>query len=241
MRPTSRPGPPAGGELLCVAAVIARKGHDVLLDALATMTDLPWRCVCVGSLDRDPAFVDGAPSPRARTPGSSDRVRFAGPRTGRRSRPQLRRRRPAGAGIAGRDVRHGRDRGAGPRAAGRRGRGRRGARGARSRRRRHPARAAGAARRRDGARRRAAGVARRRRSARAPAPRRPRAARDARRLVDHHGGRSRACCRRRRDDAEDGRISSELARPARAGRRRGPRARPGRAPRRRTCRRRTAW
>ena len=57
--PTSRPGTASGGELLCVAAVTPHKGHDVLLDALATIADLSWRCVCVGSLDRDPAFVDG--------------------------------------------------------------------------------------------------------------------------------------------------------------------------------------
>ena len=59
------PGTAAGGELLCVAAVTPDKGHDVLLDALATMADLPWHCVCVGSLDRDPAFVERAAPPRA--------------------------------------------------------------------------------------------------------------------------------------------------------------------------------
>ena len=57
------------------------KGHDVLLDALATATDLSWRCACVGSLDRDPAFADGVRR-RARDGGLGDRVRFAGPRTG---------------------------------------------------------------------------------------------------------------------------------------------------------------
>ena len=53
------PGTAAGDALLCVAAVTPDKGHDVLLDALATATDLSWRCACVGSLDRDPAFADG--------------------------------------------------------------------------------------------------------------------------------------------------------------------------------------
>ena len=52
------PGTAGGGELLCVAAVIPDKGHDVLLAALAAVADLPWRCVCVGALDRDSAFVD---------------------------------------------------------------------------------------------------------------------------------------------------------------------------------------
>jgi glycosyltransferase involved in cell wall biosynthesis len=75
-------GTPAGGELLCVAAVTPVKGHDVLLAALATVTDLPWRCVCVGSLDRDPHFATTVRS-QARDVGVGGRVRFAGPRAGR--------------------------------------------------------------------------------------------------------------------------------------------------------------
>jgi len=74
-------GTPAGRELLCVAAVTPDKGHDVLLDALATTADLSWHCVCVGSLDRDPAFVDGLRR-RALDSGIGDRVRFPGPRAG---------------------------------------------------------------------------------------------------------------------------------------------------------------
>ena len=74
-------GTAAGRELLCVAAVTPDKGHDVLLDALATTADLSWHCVCVGSLDRDPAFVDGLRR-RAVDGGIGDRVRFPGPRTG---------------------------------------------------------------------------------------------------------------------------------------------------------------
>jgi glycosyltransferase involved in cell wall biosynthesis len=68
-------GTAAGEALLCVAAVIPGKGHDVLLDALSTMTDLSWRCLCVGSLDRDPEFA-------ARLPRLDGRVSFTGPRTG---------------------------------------------------------------------------------------------------------------------------------------------------------------
>jgi glycosyltransferase involved in cell wall biosynthesis len=75
------PGTPAGEALLCVAAVTPDKGHDVLLDALATATDLSWHCACVGSLDRDPAFADGVRR-RARDGGLEGRVRFPGPRTG---------------------------------------------------------------------------------------------------------------------------------------------------------------
>jgi glycosyltransferase involved in cell wall biosynthesis len=75
------PGTPAGGELLCVAAVTPDKGHDVLLGALATLTDLSWRCVCVGSLDREPAFADCIRR-GARDADLGDRVSFTGPRTG---------------------------------------------------------------------------------------------------------------------------------------------------------------
>jgi glycosyltransferase involved in cell wall biosynthesis len=74
-------GTAAGGALLCVAAVTFDKGHDVLLEALAAITDLSWHCVCVGSLDRDPAFVDGLRR-RALDDGLGDRVSFPGPRTG---------------------------------------------------------------------------------------------------------------------------------------------------------------
>jgi glycosyltransferase involved in cell wall biosynthesis len=74
-------GAGAGGALLCVAAVTFDKGHDVLLDALATISDLSWHCVCVGSLDRAPPFVAGL---RERTvqSGLDGRVEFPGPRTG---------------------------------------------------------------------------------------------------------------------------------------------------------------
>lgn len=43
--------------LLCVASVVPRKGHRVLVAALARIRDLDWRLLCVGSLDRDPATV----------------------------------------------------------------------------------------------------------------------------------------------------------------------------------------
>ncbi len=75
------PGTAAGGELLCVAAVTPQKGHDVLFAALAGVTDLQWRCVCVGTLKRDPSFVDRL-GRQAREDGIGDRVRLTGPRTG---------------------------------------------------------------------------------------------------------------------------------------------------------------
>ncbi len=74
-------GTPAGAELLCVAAVTPGKGHDVLLDALALLGDLRMRCVCVGSLSRDPVFVARLRH-RIRDDGLADRVCFTGARTG---------------------------------------------------------------------------------------------------------------------------------------------------------------
>jgi glycosyltransferase involved in cell wall biosynthesis len=64
----------SGRRLLCVAAVIPRKGQDVLVEALGTLGDLEWECVCAGSLDRDPAFV--------RSLGADERVRFVGTKAG---------------------------------------------------------------------------------------------------------------------------------------------------------------
>ena len=52
------PGTATAGALLSVAAVIPGKGHDLLLDALEPLADCRWQCSCVGSLERDPAFVD---------------------------------------------------------------------------------------------------------------------------------------------------------------------------------------
>jgi glycosyltransferase involved in cell wall biosynthesis len=75
------PGTNSGAEMLCVAAVAPHKGHDVLLAALAKVADLAWRCTCVGSLHRDPVFVD-ALRRQAHSDGIDDRVRFVGPRTG---------------------------------------------------------------------------------------------------------------------------------------------------------------
>ena len=70
-----------GGELLCVAAVTPNKGHDVLLAALAMIRHLGWRCTCVGSLNRDPCFVDRLHR-QARDDCIGDRVHFTGPLTG---------------------------------------------------------------------------------------------------------------------------------------------------------------
>ena len=74
-------GSAGGGALLCVAAVTFGKGHDLLVEALQTISDLSWRCVCVGALDREPAFVDELRC-RVADAGLSERVSFSGPRVG---------------------------------------------------------------------------------------------------------------------------------------------------------------
>ncbi len=74
-------GTGSGGGLLCVGAVCFAKGHDVLVAALARLADLPWRCVCVGSLTRAPTEV-ATVRRRMETAGVADRVVLAGPRAG---------------------------------------------------------------------------------------------------------------------------------------------------------------
>ena len=44
--------------LLTVASLTRRKAHDVLIDALASLTDLPWQARFVGGRDFDPAWSD---------------------------------------------------------------------------------------------------------------------------------------------------------------------------------------
>jgi glycosyltransferase involved in cell wall biosynthesis len=42
-------------EFVCVASLTPRKGHLILVEALAALADRDWRCRCIGSLTRDPA------------------------------------------------------------------------------------------------------------------------------------------------------------------------------------------
>ena len=66
VRPGVDPAPRAGGSggegvhLLCVATLTPRKGHLVLLDALAQLRDRPWRLTCAGSDTRDPDHARAA-------------------------------------------------------------------------------------------------------------------------------------------------------------------------------------
>ncbi|MBQ1092774.1 glycosyltransferase family 4 protein [Streptomyces sp. B93] len=67
--------------LLCVASVTPRKGQHRLVEALATVTDLPWTCTFVGGLTHDPGYVTELRG-RIERYGLEDRVRLAGPRAG---------------------------------------------------------------------------------------------------------------------------------------------------------------
>ena len=44
-------------ELLCVATLIPRKGHALLVEALAPLSGPAWRLTCIGSLERGPKTV----------------------------------------------------------------------------------------------------------------------------------------------------------------------------------------
>jgi glycosyltransferase involved in cell wall biosynthesis len=63
--------------LLCVANVIPRKGHTVLIDALARIPERDWHLDCVGSLERDRAAV-AAVRARIAAAGLTDQVALVG-------------------------------------------------------------------------------------------------------------------------------------------------------------------
>ncbi|MEO1224739.1 MAG: glycosyltransferase family 4 protein [Pseudomonadota bacterium] len=65
--------------LLCVATLTPRKGHAVLMSALAQLTDLDWVLDCYGSLDRDPSCAADVRRQIERL-GLADRVHLHGER-----------------------------------------------------------------------------------------------------------------------------------------------------------------
>jgi len=66
--------PPA---LLCVGALIPRKGQDILIRALARLRQHSWSCTLAGSSDRDPGFSRRLRA-LAEDAGLTDRITFAG-------------------------------------------------------------------------------------------------------------------------------------------------------------------
>ncbi len=75
--PLARGSGGPGVALLCVASLTPRKGHLVLLEALAGLRDLAWRLTCVGSPDRDPPTATAIRA-AVRRLGLEDRVRLIG-------------------------------------------------------------------------------------------------------------------------------------------------------------------
>jgi glycosyltransferase involved in cell wall biosynthesis len=73
---TARP-PRNGVTLLAVGAIVPRKGYDVLIDALATLTDLEWHLVIAGDCIRDRATAD-AVAARIAASGLGARVSMRG-------------------------------------------------------------------------------------------------------------------------------------------------------------------
>ena len=63
--------------LLCVASLTARKGHDLLFDALAGLKDFPWRLDCIGGAMGDDRVVPRLQDQVGRL-GLLERVTFAG-------------------------------------------------------------------------------------------------------------------------------------------------------------------
>ena len=83
VHPGTDPAPLAKGSagpglaLLCVASLTPRKGHVVLLEALAALRTLDWRLTCVGSPERDPACARAIALACERL-GLRERVELAG-------------------------------------------------------------------------------------------------------------------------------------------------------------------
>lgn len=68
-------------EILCVANIIPRKGHDVLIEALASLQPLRWRLTCVGSTQRSPPTA-AALQRQIEEAGLAARIRMLGEQDG---------------------------------------------------------------------------------------------------------------------------------------------------------------
>lgn len=72
------PGSRQGQQLLCVAAVSPPKGHDILIQALGQVADLPWQLTCAGPTAAGSSFLDHLHE-TARAAHIADRIRYLGP------------------------------------------------------------------------------------------------------------------------------------------------------------------
>src|SRR5262249_13749394 len=72
---------PVRGHLLCVGVLSRHKGQDLLVEALAGLTERDWHCVLAGPLDRDPDFVEQLQTRITRL-GFGHRIRLSGVLTG---------------------------------------------------------------------------------------------------------------------------------------------------------------
>ncbi|HSK54075.1 MAG TPA: glycosyltransferase family 4 protein [Jiangellales bacterium] len=82
VEPGTDPAPPApgrldGGSLLCLAAIVPRKGQLDLVDALAGLAHRPWQCRLVGPVDRNPPYAE-AVREAVRRHGLRERVEVCG-------------------------------------------------------------------------------------------------------------------------------------------------------------------
>lgn len=75
---TFAPGDGDPIRLLTVASLTRRKGHDVLIDSLAAIAELPWKARFVGSNDFDPGWSANLQA-RVTDLELSERICFAGP------------------------------------------------------------------------------------------------------------------------------------------------------------------
>jgi glycosyltransferase involved in cell wall biosynthesis len=75
------PARPVRGHLICVGVLSRHKGQDLLVEALAGLSERDWHCVLAGPLDRDPDFVDQLQA-QITCLGYGHRVRLTGVLTG---------------------------------------------------------------------------------------------------------------------------------------------------------------
>lgn len=76
-RPLASGGEGGARRLLCVGTLTPRKGHELLIAALAELAGRPWTLDIAGSTERDPATADAVRAAIAAA-GLSDRVRLHG-------------------------------------------------------------------------------------------------------------------------------------------------------------------